>query len=182
MPALGRAVLKEGDAAPDFVLKDASGKDVRLSSFSGKPIVLYFFPRGGAPGCTLQAKGFRDHHGELSGHGAAVIGVSLDQVEAHHAFREKHKLPFLLLSDPEGRVHDLYDAWRTTLLGRTSLAVRRCTFIIDGDGIIAKVYARVNVLRHAKQVLRDLERLKAQEAGGGGRKRKPRKEKEEFAS
>jgi thioredoxin-dependent peroxiredoxin len=164
--ASAATVLKEGDAAPDFVLKDADGKDVRLSSLAGKPIVLYFYPRDGSPSCTLQAKGFRDRHEELAGHGAAVIGVSLDPVEEHAEFRDKHELPFTLLADPEGRVHDLYEAWRTTLLGRNSLAVRRCTFLIDGDGIIAKVYPRPNVLRHAKQVIRDLERIQAQKAWG----------------
>jgi peroxiredoxin Q/BCP len=161
-------VLKPGDAAPDFVLKDGDGKDLRLSSLSGRPIVLFFYPKDHTPGCTIQAKGLRDHYDEIKGHGAVVVGVSLDPVDKHHEFSEDCGLPFPLASDPEGRVHDLYDAWRTTLLGRSSFGVRRCTFIIDGDGIIYEVYRNVNVFGHAKQVLKDLERLKAQKSWGQG--------------
>lgn len=157
-------MLKPGDAAPDFVLKDADGKDVRLSGFSGSPIVLYFYPKDNTPGCTIQSKRFRDHHAEITALGAVVVGVSLDPVESHRQFAEECDLPFPLLADPDGRVHDLYDAWRTTLLGRSSLAVRRCTFLIDGDGIIYEVYRTVNVFTHAHTVLKDLQRMKAQKA------------------
>lgn len=157
-------MLRPGDAAPDFVLKDADGKDVRLSSLSGRPIVLYFYPRDETRGCTIQAKRLRDVHDEIVKHGAVVVGVSLDEPESHAAFRERLDIPFVLLADPEGRVHDLYEAWRTTLLGRNPLGVRRCTYIIDQDGIIRRVHKNVNVLRHASQVLGDLERLQAQKA------------------
>jgi thioredoxin-dependent peroxiredoxin len=159
-------VLKPGDAAPDFVLKDPDGKDVRLSSFSGRPIVLYFYPKDNTAGCTIQAKGLKDHYEDISGHGAIVVGVSLDSVQTHCRFRDKHHVPFLLLADPDGRVHDLYEAWRTTLLGRSHFAVRRCTFIIDADGIIRRVYRHVNVMNHAQRVLKDLQRLEAQESWG----------------
>ncbi len=157
-------MLKPGDAAPDFVLKDTDGHDVRLSSFSGRPIVLWFYPKDNTPGCTLEAKGFRDAYDELTAFDAALVGVSMD--EDHTSFRDKHDLPLLLLSDPDGRVHDLYDAWRTTLLGKRPAAVRRCTYLIDGDGIIRKAYPRVNVFQHAKQVLKDLDRLRAQRQWG----------------
>lgn len=150
------------------MLKDGEGRQVRLSSFGGRPIVLYFYPKDGTAGCTLEAKGFRDHHEELAARNAVVVGVSLDDPESHKAFSEKCELPYPLLSDPEGRVHDLYEAWRTTLLGRSHLAVKRCTFLIDEDGIIRHVYRRVNPLGHAKQVLKDLDRLKAQKAWGKG--------------
>ena len=174
-------MLKPGDAAPDFVLKDSEGRDVRLSGFSGSPIVLYFYPKDNTPGCTIQAKRFRDHYPEIVAHGAVVVGVSLDPVEKHKEFLEDCDLPFPLLADPDGRVHDLYDAWRTTLLGRSSLGVRRCTFLIDGDGIIYEVYKTVNVFTHANTVLKDLERLKAQKAWGrhtNGVTDKKRKKKE----
>lgn len=159
-------MLPEGDAAPDFVLKDANGDDLRLSSFSGQPIVLFFYPKDSTPGCTIEAQKFRAHHDEITGLGAVLIGVSLDDGDSHCAFRDKHDLPFHLVSDPEGRAHDHYGAWRTTLLGRNALGVRRCTYIIDGDGIIRKAYSRVNILGHAKQVVQDLERLQAQKDWG----------------
>ena len=174
-------MLKPGDAAPDFVLKDGEGRDVRLSSFSGSPIVLFFYPRDHTPGCTLQVKSFRDHFDAFRAHGAVVVGVSLDDVASHKRFGDDCDLPFPLLADPDGRVHDLYEAWRTTLLGRSSLGVRRCTFLIDGDGIIYNVYKAVNVFRHARQILKDLERMKAQKAWGrhnGEDKKAKRKEKD----
>ncbi len=159
-------MLREGDAAPDFVLKDADGNDLRLSGFSGRSIVLYFYPRDGTPGCTIEAQKFRDQHGAIEALDAVIIGVSLDNESSHCDFRDRHELPFHLVSDPDGRVHDLYEAWRTTLLGRNSLGVKRCTYLIDGDGIIRRSYGRVNVLGHAKSVVKDLERIKAQARWG----------------
>lgn len=178
-------MLKPGDAAPDFVLKGPDGQDVRLSGFSRSPIVLYFYPRDNTPGCTIQAKRFKDHFPEIVAHGAVIVGVSLDPVETHKEFSEECELPFPLLADPDGRVHDLYDAWRTTLLGRSSLGVRRCTFLIDGDGIIYEVYKTVNVFTHANTVLKDLERMRAQKAwgkhaNGAEKERKRRKEETAF--
>lgn len=159
-------MLRPGDAAPDFVLKDADGNDVRLSSFSGRPILLFFYPRDNTAGCTMEAKRLRDSSAEFARHGAQLVGVSMDSPETHCAFRDKHDLPFTLLSDPEGRVHDLYSAWRTHLLGRRPIGVRRSSFLIDGDGIIRVVYKRVRPLTHARQVLKDLERMEAQESWG----------------
>lgn len=157
-------MLQPGDAALDFVLKDQDGRDVRLSSFSGRPIVLFFYPKDLTPGCTIQAKGLRDHGDDLAKHDAVVVGVSLDDPERHQEFADTCGLTYTLLSDPEGRVHDLYDAWRTTLLGRSPMAVRRCTFIIDADGIVRAVHRNVNVFTHAKTVVKDLERIAAQQA------------------
>jgi len=152
-------VLRPGDAAPDFVLDDANGKPVRLSSFAGHPVVLYFYPKDHTAGCTIEAKGFRDHYEAIAASGATVLGVSLDDAAAHCSFRDKHALPYPLLSDPDGRVHELYSAWLTTLFGKRSFAVRRCTFVIDAAGIVRKVYKHVNPIGHAKDVLRDLAAL-----------------------
>lgn len=160
------AVLKPGDAAPDFVLKDQDGEDLRLSRFAGHPIVLFFYPRDNAPGCALEARGFRDQAETLAEQDARVVGVSLDGPEIHRAFRSRNRLTFPLLSDPDGRVHDLYEAWRTTLFGRRSWAVRRCTYLIDTDGIIRRVYRRANPLLHARQVVKDVRRMAAQRSWG----------------
>ncbi len=157
-------MLRPGDAAPDFVLKDSDGNDVRLSTYSGRPIILYFYPRDNNPSCVVQAKAFRDAHPKIQSFGAALVGVSMDP--DHSAFRAKHKIPYPLLSDRDGRVHDLYDAWRTTLLGKRPIAVRRCTYLIDGDGIIRRAYHRVNLLRQGHTVLKDLDRLSAQREWG----------------
>lgn len=159
-------MLRPGDAAPDFVLHDDEGQDIRLSGFNGRSIVLYFYPKDNTPGCTIEAKRFRDAYEEIAAHGAVVVGVSLDDSDSHCGFKEKHDLPFHLLSDPDGHVHDLYEAWRTSLFGKTSFAVKRCTYLIDEDGIIRKAYSRVNVLNHAKQVVQDLTRMKAQRDWG----------------
>lgn len=152
-------MLRPGDAAHDFVLKDADGHDVRLSAFQGHPVVLFFYPRDRTAGCTIEAKGFRDEAEGLAAHGATVLGISLDSQDSHCDFRDRHGLTFPLLSDPDGRVHDLYDAWWTTLLGRNAMGVRRCTFVIDGHGIVRRVHKHVNPIGHAKQVLRDLEEI-----------------------
>lgn len=160
------AMLKPGDAAPDFVLKDQDGEDLRLSRFAGHPIVLFFYPRDHAPGCTLEVRGLRDQADALAEQDARVVGVSLDDPSDHRAFRDKNGLSFPLLSDPDGRVHDLYEAWRTTLFGRRSWAVRRCTYLIDTDGIIRRVYRSVNPVLHGRQVVKDVRRLAAQRSWG----------------
>ena len=158
-------MLRPGDAAPDFVLKDQDGNDLRLSSHSGAPIVLTFL-QCAVPGSGMLAKGLRDRTPDIAAHGGVVVAVGLAPPETHAAFRDAHGLPFSLVSDTEGHVHDLYEAWRTTLLGRAPWAVRRCAYLIDGDGIIHRTYAAVNVLTHARQIVKDLDRLQAQDAWG----------------
>ena len=154
-------MLKVGDAAPDFVLKDADTSDVRLSSYLGKPVVVYFYPKDHTPGCIAEAKAFQALHGDFEAAGAIVLGVSLDDTDSHCSFRDRYGLGYLLLSDVEGRVHDLYGAWRTTLLGRNLMGVRRCTYLIDARGVIANVYKRIHPVRHPKEVLDDIRALEA---------------------
>lgn len=149
--------LAVGDQAPDFELMSTSGKQVRLSALRGVPVVLYFYPEDHTPGCTLEAKGFRNYFDGISLHKAAVVGVSHDNYENHCSFRDKHALPFELLSDEDGAVHDLYGAWQRTVLG--NVKVRRCTFLLAPDGTVAKVYPKVNPLGHPRQVVSDLEEL-----------------------
>ncbi len=159
-------VLKPGDAAADFVLKDSEGRDQRLSNHSGKTIILCFLKRDTNRLDNLQLVRLRAVHSRLVEMGAVVVGVSLGSVTRHAGWRAKHNIPFPILSDPEGRVHDLYDAWHTTLLGRRPAAVRRCTYLIDGDGILRRAYRQPNVVLHASRLVKDVERLKAQRSWG----------------
>jgi peroxiredoxin Q/BCP len=159
-------MLHVGDAAADFSLKDSQGIDRRLSAYSGQTIALTFFKRDNNRLDNMRMLRLRDVHDRLGQQGAIVVGVSLGSVTAHAAWRTKHGIPFHLLSDQEGRVHDLYDAWRTTLLGRRPAAVQRCTYLIDDDGIIRKTYAGPNVLTHAARLVKDVERLRAQHSWG----------------
>ncbi len=159
-------VLMPGDAAADFVLKDSDGKDQRLSNHSGKTIILCFLKRDTNRLDNLHILRLRDAHDRLAALGTVVVGVSLGSVTSHADWRKKHQVQFPILSDPEGRVHDLYDAWHTTLLGRRPAAVRRCTYLIDEDGIIRRSYGMPNVLTHAGRLLKDVQRLKAQRSWG----------------
>ncbi len=162
LPADGRAttpLVREGELAPDFSLPNADGRVVSLSDLRGQWVVLYFSPEDHTIGCTLEAKRFRTYFEAIALHRAAIVGVSRDNAGNHCKFRDKHALPFELLSDEQNEVHDLYGAWRAPLLRRGVVEPRRCTFIIDPDGRVAKVYPRVNPLSHAQQVVIDLEAL-----------------------
>lgn len=149
-------MIPVGDEAPAFTLPSTSGRDVALSDHLGAPVVLYFYPEDHTVGCTIEARRFRDVFESISLHRATILGVSRDNIDNHCAFRDEHQLPFELLSDESGNVHDLYGAWRRTLSGR---AMRRCTYLIGPDGRVAKRYPRVNVMGHARTVVSDLERL-----------------------
>ncbi len=149
-------MLDEGTAAPEFRLKDAQGKEHTLAEFSGKKVVLYFYPKDDTPGCTKEACGFRDSAAEVTARGAVVIGISADSVDSHERFAKKYSLPFLLLSDPQRRCHKAYGALRPTGLGSVLAPARRCTFIIDEMGIIVKVFPDVTPDGHADEVLKAL--------------------------
>jgi peroxiredoxin Q/BCP len=150
-------VVEVGEKAPDFTLLSDKGKDVTLSNYRGKKIVLYFYPKDGTPGCTKEAQGFRDLAEEFTKENAVVIGVSKDSVKSHQKFIEKHNLPFTLLSDPEGKVLDLYGVWKKkSMYGRTFMGTERTTFLIDQEGKVKNVYRKVKVKGHAQTCLLDL--------------------------
>lgn len=155
-------MLEEGTAAPDLELGSTVGRRVRLGDFRGRPTVLYFYPEDHTVGCTLEARGFRAYFEALGRRDVAVLGVSRDNLDNHCSFQERNDLPFDLLSDPDGAAHDAFDAWRETAF-RKRRVPRRCTYLIDPDGRIAKTYPRVNVLGHARQVMEDVERLGARD-------------------
>ncbi len=139
-----------GDWAPDFTLPDQTGTAVRLRDLMGrKTVVLYFYPKDQTPGCTVEARAFRDSYDAFTAAGAEVIGVSADSVASHRRFAAKQGLPFLLLSDRDGAVRDLYGVEKT--LG---LLPGRVTYVIDRDGAVRHVYSsQLRVMRHSRESL-----------------------------
>ena len=151
--------MKVGDMAPEFVLLSDEGKKVSLKDFRGRKIILYFYPKDGTPGCTQEAKEFRNLAEQLSKENAVVIGISKDSVESHKKFKKAHDLPFTLLSDPEAKVIDLYGIWKKrNMYGRTFMGTERTTFLIDEEGKIAKIYNKVKPKGHAQVCLLDLKK------------------------
>lgn len=150
-------MIQEGARAPDFALKDANGKLWTLSDFRGRTFVLYFYPKDNTPGCTTEACGFRDRYDEFKKRGVEVVGVSADSETSHKSFAEKKNLPFILLSDPEKKTIEAYGALgEKKLYGRTFLGIVRSTFIIDGEGIVRKVFPKVTPAGHAEEILASL--------------------------
>lgn len=132
--------MKIGDKAPDFTLPDKDGKEISLSNYRGKKLILYFYPKDNTPGCTKQACNFRDNYPQIIEKGAEVIGISKDGENSHKSFAEKHQLPFVLLSDKEMEVIKMYDVWKEKkMFGKTSMGVVRTTFLIDEDGKIVDI-------------------------------------------
>lgn len=147
-------MLDVGIKAPDFTLKDQNGEDVTLSSFRGKKVVLYFYPKDNTSGCTKQACSFAERHPQFMERGAVVIGVSKDTVESHKKFAEKYGLPYILLADPKKEVHILYDVWKEkNMYGRTVMGTVRTTYLIDEDGIICKALGKVKAADNPQEML-----------------------------
>ena len=152
--------LQPGDPAPDFCLPDETGHTHCLRDYQGRTVVLYFYPRDNTPGCTREALGFKENHARFAAAGVAVLGVSPDDAASHQRFKAKHGLPFPLLSDPEHRVLEAYEAWGPKkMYGRTYMGVLRKTYIIGPDGHIRKIYPKVRPKGHAQQVWEDLQAL-----------------------
>lgn len=148
---------KVGDTAPDFRLPSTRGKDVTLREFKGQDVILYFYPRDDTPGCTTEACSFRDHESDISKAHATVLGVSTDSLESHEKFRAKHDLNFPLLADATADISKMYGVWKEkNLYGRRTWGVARTTFWIGPDGRIKKIYKKVDVAKHAEEVLADL--------------------------
>lgn len=146
-----------GQAAPDFHLQDQAGKDVRLSQFRGRHVVLYFYPKDNTPGCTQEACDFRDEHSALEAAGAVVLGVSPDSAASHQKFISKYTLPFPLLVDSDHALADTYGVWgEKSLYGRTFMGLVRSTFLIDPKGRVARVWPKVKVAGHVQEILQAL--------------------------
>ena len=144
-----------GSKAPAFSLAGTGGKKASLKDFLGKKnLVLYFYPKDGTPGCTLEACGFRDVHGHFEARDTVVLGVSRDDLPSHDAFTRKHRLPFLLLSDPDHEAAKAYGVFgKKSFMGREFFGVHRTTFVIDKQGTIRQIYPRVKVKVHPAEVL-----------------------------
>ena len=129
--------LREGDPAPDFTLTSDEGEPVTLSSFRGRPVILYFYSKDDTPGCTKEACGFRDAYDAFAERDVVILGVSPDTEESHVRFKEKYGLPFTLLADPDKEAAQAYGVWvERKLYGKTSFGVNRSTFVIGPDGTI----------------------------------------------
>jgi len=147
-------MIEEGKKAPDFELPSSDGGEVSLQDLRGKTVVLYFYPKDDTPGCTREACAFRDSQAALKRKGAVVLGVSGDSLGSHEKFKTKYKLNFPLLSDPDKEVAKKYGAWgEKVLYGKRTVGMIRSTFVIDGDGVVRKVFPRVKVDGHDQQVL-----------------------------
>jgi len=144
-----------GKTAPDFTLPSTTGENVSLRQFKGKKtVVLYFYPKDETPGCTKEACEFRDLSAEFEKHNAVILGVSTDSLETHQRFREKHKLPFTLLSDEDATVSKLFGVYKQkNLYGKKHLGIERTTFVIDRTGRIAQIYPKVKVEGHVPDLL-----------------------------
>ena len=152
-------MLQIGDTPADFTLPDQDGEPVAWSSFRGRPVVVFFYPKANTPGCTTEACDFRDLRAELDAAGAAVIGISADSVRKQKNWTDKHGLNFPLLSDPDREVLDAWGVWGPKkLYGREYEGIHRRTFLFDAAGAVAEVWPRVRVKGHADAVL---ERVRA---------------------
>ena len=152
-------MLEKGTKAPDFALLDKDGKEVKLSDFLGKKVVLYFYPRDNTPGCTRQACAFAENYQEFKNLDAAVIGISKDSTSSHIKFAEKYGLPFVLLSDPEHKVIEAFGAWQEKKnYGKVSFGTVRSTFVIDENGTIEKVMPKVKPDTNAAEILEYLKK------------------------
>ncbi|TXB61875.1 thioredoxin-dependent thiol peroxidase [Phaeodactylibacter luteus] len=150
--------LQKGDKAPDFSGIDQNGETVSLADFKGKKLILFFYPKDNTPGCTAEACNLRDNYSILQEKGYALLGVSPDSAKKHQNFISKHELPFPLLADTEKEVLNAYGVWGLKkFMGREYDGVHRTTFIINEEGVIAEVIAKVKTKAHSEQILEAME-------------------------
>jgi thioredoxin-dependent peroxiredoxin len=156
------AMPKLNSKAPAFSLSDQDGKIHKLSDYTGKWVVLYFYPKDDTLGCTKEACVMRDSLPDLKKLKAMVLGVSVDTVKSHKKFADKYELPFTLLADEDKKVVNKYGVWaKKKFMGREYMGTLRTTFIIGPDGKIKKIYENVKPPTHAEEVLRDLKEFRA---------------------
>lgn len=148
-------ILKPGDKAPAFSLKNQAGEKVSLKDFKGQKLVIFFYPKDMTPTCTVEACNLRDNYDALQKKGIQVVGVSPDDEKSHIKFIDKHELPYTLLADPEQEMLNKYGVWgEKSMYGRKYMGVLRTTFLINEDGKIHDVISKVEAKNHAAQILK----------------------------
>ncbi|MDF2876015.1 MAG: bcp [Sporomusa sp.] len=146
--------VQEGQAAPDFTLPVTAEKQVTLSQYRGKKVVLYFYSKDNTAGCTDEARGFREASEDITAAGAVILGVSKDSLATHEKFSTKYELPFLLLSDTDQKISQLYGVLKEkNMYGKKVMGIERSTFIINEQGEIIRIFRKVKVAGHAQAVL-----------------------------
>ena len=145
-----------GDKAPEILGKDEQGRDIRLSDYRGRKLVLYFYPKDNTSGCTAEACSLRNRYGELQDKGYEVVGVSKDTAASHVKFKEKYELPFPLIADVNHELLEVMGAWgEKSMYGKKTIGTIRTTFVINEEGVIEQIFTgkQVNTKAHAEQIL-----------------------------
>ena len=149
--------LKQGDAVPDFTAKDEQGNTISLSDYSGKKLVVFFYPKASTPGCTVEACNLRDNYKTLQAKGYDLLGVSADSVKRQANFKNKYEFPFPLLADEDKTVINAFGVWGPKkFMGRDYDGIHRMTFLIDENGLVERVIAKVKTKEHAAQILEEI--------------------------
>ena len=149
--------LKQGDAVPDFTAKDEQGNTISLSDYRGKKLVVFFYPKASTPGCTVEACNLRDNYKTLQAKGYDLLGVSADSVKRQANFKNKYEFPFPLLADEDKTVINAFGVWGPKkFMGRAYDGIHRMTFLIDENGLVERVIAKVKTKEHAAQILEEI--------------------------
>jgi len=148
-------ILKIGDKAPNFSCKDQDGNLIQLSDYQGKKLVVFFYPKASTPGCTVEACNLRDNYNTFLSKGYEILGVSADSQKRQQNFRNKHELPYPLLTDEDKSVINAFGVWGPKkFMGREYDGIHRTTFVIDENGIIEDVILKVKTKEHTNQILK----------------------------
>lgn len=151
---MSNEVVQVGKVVPNFKLLASNGQEVSLEDYRGKKLVIYFYPKDMTPGCTVESCDFRDYNGQFAGLNTEVIGISPDDLTSHEQFVSEYSLPFLLLSDTEHQVAEMFGVWKELTRGdKTYIGVERSTFLIDETGKLIREWRGVNVEGHVQEVL-----------------------------
>ena len=150
-------IIKEGMKAPDFTLNGSDKKEHKLSDYLGKKIILYFYPKDNTPGCSVEAQDFKNCFDDVINKNTVILGISRDSLKSHDKFIAKYDLPFILLSDEDETVCNMYNVMKEKkMFGKICYGIERSTFIINEEGIITKAYRKVKVPGHVDDVLTNI--------------------------